>query len=301
MKKRLYALFAVIAIMFGVFALDFFPVVYAEDSSPTLMNITDLDKSSVNDDLGKDLSIYIDEDTDPDDVSLISLQEYCYSPEFPENTNETVYGDRYYNVYLYFYNPSGYVLESKGDDAVQISGYNYFIKYLNKTSDGLYYKYKIIYKDALYDRMTAYSRLHSGEREYVVEQLFFYVMPNLALPYVDLSVTFTFSGYASGFGGNSTSRLQCVIEDSETLQLEVTPTMYRPAGTSGKNDYTRDMLHSVYFSVPNSYLETYGEMYEVHAEWLNAVTAPALVTGNQTAYNAITPYLGQNIGRHTYF
>ena len=297
MKKRIMAILAVLVILCGIFVPDIYAAVSAEEKKA--FSVVDLDKTTITEDLGNNLSAYLDEDTSETDVTLISLQEYCYSPKYPSNADEVVYGDEYYNVYLYFHNPNEYALESKADDSVQISGYEYFIQYLDKTSDGLYYKYKVIYKSDLYNRITAYSYLHSGAREYVVEKMSFKVAPNATYLYDNLSLTYTFDGYASGFGGDSTRLIQCVMEGSETLHLDVTPTQYRPAGTNGKNNYTRDMLHSVYFSVPNSYLETYGEMYEVHAEWHNAVTAPALVTGNQTAYNAITPYLGQNIGKYT--
>ena len=74
-------------------------------------------------------------------------------------------------------------------------------------------------------------------------------------------------------------------EGLETLSLDVHATTYRPDGTNGKNDYTQDSLHSVYFAVPNEVIQQYGEMVAVHATWLNAVLKPALVTGNQDAYN----------------
>ena len=40
-------------------------------------------------------------------------------------------------------------------------------------------------------------------------------------------------------------------------------------------------------------------MTAIHATWLNAVLKPALVTGNQNAYNAIVGQLGKNIGKET--
>ena len=43
----------------------------------------------------------------------------------------------------------------------------------------------------------------------------------------------------------------------------------------------------------------YGGLSAVHATWLDAVLAPILVTGNKDAYDAILPYLGQDIGQNT--
>ena len=81
--------------------------------------------------------------------------------------------------------------------------------------------------------------------------------------------------------------------------LPVNQTVWRPEGNNGKSEYTQDSLHSVWFSVPNEYIEKYGDMYAVHAMWLDAVLKPALMTGNDKAYNAILPYLGKNIDGHT--
>ena len=39
-------------------------------------------------------------------------------------------------------------------------------------------------------------------------------------------------------------------------------------------------------------------MTAVHATWKNAVLAPALVTGNEDAYDAILPYLGKSMNGH---
>ncbi|MBQ7879421.1 MAG: hypothetical protein IJ317_02105, partial [Clostridia bacterium] len=116
-----------------------------------------------------------------------------------------------------------------------------------------------------------------------------------------VATAYEYSGYASGYGSNPNagSTLLCKSEQLEVLKLDVRPTQYRPEGTNGKNDYTQDSLHSVYFAVPNKAIEKYGEMTAIHATWLNAVLKPALVTGNQKAYKAIVRYLGENIGKET--
>jgi hypothetical protein len=77
----------------------------------------------------------------------------------------------------------------------------------------------------------------------------------------------------------------------ETLPLTVYQTFYRPDGDNGK-DYTQDTLYSVFFSVPNEYIEKYGEMTAVHAEWLEAVTKYMYLTGNKDVYNAFSEYIG---------
>ena len=63
-------------------------------------------------------------------------------------------------------------------------------------------------------------------------------------------------------------------------------------------DYTQDSLHSVWFSVPNEYMEKYGELYALHATYLNAVLKPMLVTGNREIYSSVKERLGIEYPRH---
>ena len=55
----------------------------------------------------------------------------------------------------------------------------------------------------------------------------------------------------------------------------------------------------MYFAIPRSVVSEYGKMTAVHATWLDATLAPVLVTGSKEAYDAILPYLGQNVGTNT--
>ena len=55
----------------------------------------------------------------------------------------------------------------------------------------------------------------------------------------------------------------------------------------------------MYFAIPRSVVSEYGKMTAVHATGLDATLAPVLVTGNKEAYDAILPYLGQNVGTNT--
>lgn len=114
--------------------------------------------------------------------------------------------------------------------------------------------------------------------------------------------SYTYTGFAQGYGSElaASDTLSCRVNGFEKyLTLDVHSTYYRPEGTNGKNDYTQDSLHSVYFAIPRSVVSEYGKMTAVHATWLDATLSPVLVTGNKEAYDAILPYLGQNIGTNT--
>lgn len=114
--------------------------------------------------------------------------------------------------------------------------------------------------------------------------------------------SYTYTGFAEGYGSElaTSDTLSCRVNGFEKfLTLDVHSTYYRPEGTNGKNDYTQDSLHSVYFAIPRSVVSEYGKMTAVHATWLDATLAPVLVTGNKEVYDAILPYLGRSIGTNT--
>lgn len=116
--------------------------------------------------------------------------------------------------------------------------------------------------------------------------------------------TYTYKGYALGYGSElaASDTLSCKVDGFDKyLSLDVHSTYYRPKGTNGEA-YARDTLHSVYFSVPNAIKDEYGEMTAVHATWLNALTNPILITGNETVYNAVLPFVGREVdgGNFTY-
>ena len=112
-----------------------------------------------------------------------------------------------------------------------------------------------------------------------------------------IATKYTYTGYAKGYGAATAqeSTLKCSVDGFDTvLNLDVQQTYYRPQGTH-KDGYTRDTLHSVYFSVPNDILESSGEMSAIHATWLNALTSPIFVTGNKDIYNELYSLLNEEV------
>lgn len=94
--------------------------------------------------------------------------------------------------------------------------------------------------------------------------------------------TYTYKGYALGYGSElaHSDTLSCKVDGFDKyLSLDVRSTYYRPKGTYD-DGYTRDTLHSVYFSVPNAIIDEYGEMTAVHATWLNAYSGIKTVSPN---------------------
>ena len=234
---------------------------------------------------------------------LISLAEFCYS----------YYADKQgdFGLYAYVYNPQDIAFDMATDrNKIQLtygtktSYSKYTLEFLNYSEkagyEGRFYKFKVKLSDAQRDEIL--DTVDDSGRVYKIS--------GIELSYKGTvteylcAQTYTYTGFAEGYGSELAQgdTLSCKVDGFDRyLTLDVRSTYYRPEGTNGEA-YERDTLHSVYFSVPNKIIEEYGEMTAVHATWLNALTAPIFVTGNQDVYNAILPYLGQAVdgGDFTY-
>lgn len=234
------------------------------------------------------------------ETQVLSFIEYSYSFYEDKQSN--------YGLYVYVYNPKGIkFFEWSSLNKIQFSitserdiGYKkYHLTYLNKSDkagyEGLFYKFKVDLSEE--ERAEILLSLNSTSRVYNVSGIELYVMGNDNAKEYTVARSYSYSGYGAGLGfdDDGESTLKVTTSEVETLQLDVRPTSYRPEGSNGKNEYTQDSLHSVYFAIPKDKVEKYGRMTKVHAEWLDAVLAPALVTGNQEAYDTILPFLGKNI------
>lgn len=276
---------------------------------PTFVRADDsavkFDESNVLDDLedmtldGKQFSLEEYNFDTKKDTQILSFVEYCYS-FYEEKQND-------FGFYVYIYNPKGLKFKTDSNlNTIQFattkdsdSAYTkYTLTYLNKSEkadyEGLFYKFKVNLTEE--QKTAILNGVNSSSRVYKVSGFELVTQGNLNATDYAVSLTYKYSGYAKGCGPNENaeSTLKFTSEGLETLSLDVHATTYRPDGTNGKNDYTQDSLHSVYFAVPNEVIEQYGEMVAVHATWLNAVLKPALVTGNQDAYNSILNYLGSS-------
>ena len=232
---------------------------------------------------------------------IVSFTEFCYS-YYAEKQGD-------YGLYVYVYNPQDIAFDT------QTSRNRIQLTYGSKAG---YAKYPLIFCN--YSTQAGYEgrffkfrvNLTESEKEDILQT----VKPDARVykvSGVELSCkgevtdypcaqSYTYTGFAEGYGSElaTSDTLSCRVNGFEKyLTLDVHSTYYRPEGTNGKNDYTQDSLHSVYFAIPRSVVSEYGKMTAVHATWLDATLAPVLVTGNKEAYDAILPYLGQSIGTHT--
>ena len=277
------------------------PIAYAD----TLIGDVKMDRTNVMDDLESatvdgepfDFRDYAFDESS--ETNVFAFAEYCYS----------FYGNMQgnYGLYVYVHNPRGltFNLQSTSNSIQLRAGsqehsVKYTLLYLNSCErenyEGLFLKFKVML--AAEQKADIFDSLNSAERVYEVAEIELVSADTGEAQAYPVSTKYYFSGYAAGYGSDPEAgyTLSMRSEQADTLSLTPHPTAYRPEGTNGKSDYTQDSLHSVYFAVPNDFIDLYGEMSAVHARWLDAVLKPILVTGNQDAYNAIRKYLGQNIG-----
>lgn len=226
---------------------------------------------------------------------IISFVEFCYS----------YYADRQddYGLYIYIYNPQDVAIDTNTlRNKIQLTYGNkpsyakYSLKFLNYSTDagieGRFYKFKIELSAS--ERNDILKTLSPDERVYKISGVELSVK-NKVTEHTTAQV-YTYKGFAVGYGSElaETDTLSCRVDGfDKCISLDVRSTYWRPDGTHA-DLHSRDTLHSVYFSVPNPIVKDYGEMTGVHATWLNAQTAPIIVTGNKTVYNAIEPYIGKH-------
>ena len=257
--------------------------------------MTDLQNSTVDGEPFDFRDYAFDENVE---TNVFAFAEYCYS--FYSNLQGN------YGLYVYVHNPRGLsfnlnsvrnTIQFRAGDQQHFAKYP--LLYLSQCEmqnyEGLFIKFKVFLTGE--QKTEILASLNSTERVYDVTEIELVTESTGEVEHYVVSTKYFYSGYAAGYGSdtNAENTLSIKSEQADTLSLVPHATVYRPEGTNGKNDYTQDSLHSVYFAVPNEFIELFGEMSAVHARWLDAVLNPILVTGNQSAYNAISEYIGKDI------
>ena len=231
------------------------------------------------------------------ELRVISFVEYGYSFRSDRQQN--------YALYIYIYNPQGFSFDDdselnylqmsySGDDYAK-----YPLKFLNKSTtagyEGMFYKYKL--NLTVSQSQTILNDLNSNERIYKVSGIELLKVGDYNATEFEVANAYTYTGYSLGYGAESAteSSLNCTSNGFETLTLDVHGAAYTPDGTNGENNYTQDMLHSVYFAVPNEVVNEYGGISKIYAQWLNAITQPIFVTDTTEVYYALVADLGKEI------
>ena len=262
--------------------------------------LDDLQSSKVN---GKPFDIADYPFNESKDIQVISFVEYCYS--YKANLRDN------YGLYVYIYNPKGLNLSTnEKQNKIQMavaydaegnpSDYEKFsLEFCSKVESGdyknLFYKFKVI--DRKVNGTTFSDRVNSNARRYDVSGVEITTYGSSTATEYSVCGTYIFTGFAEGYGpdANAKSTLSCDVEYLETIELSVKHTFYR-SETSALGSGHQNQLDTVYFSVPKRYLDTYGTLQRIKAEWYEYKTKEILVTSNTDFYNAASPYIGVPLG-----
>ncbi len=266
-------------------------------------NVTSLDGTAVMDDLQDADLAAIERELTGEQLYVISFTEYAFAFNTQANGN--------FGLYVYVYNPSQKpVIENTTQNKInlgveyagtEVKGYGKFtLRCLSVSENGKYLKFKVLDQVSAATGETILSRVSKSklQRIYDVAEIeTCHKYGEIANSYA-VGKRYICTGFAQGYGQDehAASTLDVFSEEATTIQLDVHSTQYRLDGNNGKNLYTQDSLHSVYFTVSKEYGEKYGELTAVHAQWLDALLNPILVTGNQDAHDAISPKLGVDLG-----
>ena len=262
--------------------------------------LDDLQSSKVN---GKPFDIADYPFNESKDIQVISFVEYCYS--YKANLRDN------YGLYVYIYNPKGLNLSTnEKQNKIQMavsydtegnpSDYEKFsLEFCSKVESGdyknLFYKFKVI--DHKVNGTTFSDRVNSNARRYDVSGVELTTYGASSATEYGVCGTYVFTGFAEGYGPdtNAKSTLSCNIEYLETVELSVKHTFYR-SETSALGAGHQNQLDTVYFSVPKRFIDTYGKLQRIKAEWYEYKTKEILVTSNTDFYNAASPYIGVPLG-----
>ena len=241
------------------------------------------DDTSIEDDFsGVDLSKYPKRLNGSPEI--MTVMEYCYS------TNSSYV--KFYNLYFYVYNPTGIPIDIYPENnVVNISaGVNEEKKEFNNiplirldySADFLFYKFKLQNTEGILDVVNA-EMLETASRTYEVISIQLKQTDGTIAKDNAVEKKYSFTGYAAycDENKNEISTLECNNFGAEAIHLEVRDTYYR---FGNKDDNISDQLNSVYFSIPEEYYDSFGNLSQVKAEWYEYKTAPMFVTKNSVAY-----------------
>lgn len=216
-----------------------------------------------------------------------------------------------YALYAYIYNPAGLIFDEDSESnkielAFGSGGYEkYPLAMIGKSQrpgyEGLFYKAEIALSRS--QREEALGNLSSNERVYTITSMELSAGGALEDYPVGFDTdtqkgtVYRYTGYTVGYGSPQAteSSLACTVEGfSDLLDLEVEQTVYRPEGDYYNGEQSQ--LNSCWFTVPNEYIERFGELSKIKYEWYEYVTKPILVTEDAEMWRTIDELHGRGLG-----
>lgn len=189
-----------------------------------------------------------------------------------------------YALYLYVYNPSKIAITDNSVNSVQL-GLNdqcdeYFyraIKLLSKSPDNRFLKFKVV-DSGTYGYVNQLYRKQESDNERVYNVVSFRVFVSGKLMSYTVDKTFFFSGF------DYMETLTCSTKKLGALDVELHDTNWISPNAGIKTDgseatiYDHYEINSVYFRVPKSYFDNYGNLKSIRAIYDAVRLTPIILT-----------------------
>lgn len=219
------------------------------------------------------------------DIQLIGFVEYGYSAY--QNMQQN------YGLYVYLYNPRLLDITDSsckiqiGVGSGSAEDYNkYFLKSVSK-SEGVttnrFIKMKVLNAEDLL------TDLNPGKRVYNVSGIEIATYGSGEIIEYNVSSWYSFSGYSKGYGTDPKAESTLVQQTDELETIEITglldrQTVYRD-NIGNPSVTSHNQVNGVYFGLDEEYIDEFGLLQRIKAEWYEYRTSPILVLDNQTTYD----------------
>ena len=213
-------------------------------------------------------------------VTLIDFYEYCYGD------------DSKFSLLIYLALPSSFKLTndvSLNKISISFGSIDYYQKYSLKLleKEKNVYKFEVVLNNT--NKKVILDRLDKNERIYKISGIELLKQGDKNATEFKIGQEAYYKGYAKGINGNNETTLSRKYEELTTLDLDVHSSYYRFHDNIG--DFKQKDLNSVYFSIPNDYLDKYGELTNINAEYYEYRLADIVVI-KSNVYEALKDYVG---------
>ncbi len=299
MKKRIFLKLFCIFFIF-IFSFSVLPVFASADTS---YSFDAINETNVTNDLAKfgiDITEYPKNVTATHGQMLYFLE---YGYDYSGQTSD-------YDLYVYFYNPSGREVYSSGKNYITLAPKmtegttvttwsNYPLEVCSYSSEvgyeHVFYKFRVKNLTASF-----LSQLSRDCRYYEIIELEIHFLDELNAQSFGVSGVYAFSGFMPYHDAGRTAKntLWQDVTDRLSVDLELYSTTWKTL-TSDKGEGYAYEVFSVYFAVPNDIIERYGDkedatkgLIEVDGTY-EEYKVNGLVTPYGDLYNTILPYLSE--------
>ena len=185
------------------------------------------------------------------DCELLRLYEYNYDDNYNND----------FSLYVYIFNPledrEFFTTDMRNNLQFSLKEYDenykkYNLEFISK-HENRFFKFKVSLDNNLY------NKLDPSERTYNVSGFELVTVGNSNATDYPVDKSFIFTGLSDD------NNLECNVTGLETIHLDVNDGYYRTDALN-ENGCQTDIFY-VYFSIPNKYINDYGDLVKIHAEY----------------------------------